>query len=104
MPSGLRRYHHSGQSHFLTFRCYRREPRFQSAVAYDLFLACLENMRAKFGIFVYGYVVMPEPVHLLLSEPQRHTLAEAMHFLKLSFAKRFAQHSRCSGPFWQARG
>ena len=43
---------------------------------------------------------MPEHVHLLMSEPQRHTLADAMHFLKLSFAKRFPT----SGPFWQARG
>ena len=82
MPSGLRRYHHSGQSHFLTFSCYRREPRFQSAAAYDLFLECLENMRVKFDMFIYGYVVMPEHVHLLLSEPQRQTLADAMHFLK----------------------
>ena len=43
---------------------------------------------------------MPEHVHLLMSEPQRQTLADAMHFLKLSFAKRFPT----SGPFWQARG
>jgi hypothetical protein len=31
---------------------------------------------------VYGYVVMPEHVHLLLSEPQRGTLAEALKSLK----------------------
>ena len=83
MPSGLRRYHHSGQSHFLTFSCYRREPRFQFPAAYDLFLACLENMRVKFGMFIYGYVVMPEHVHLLFSEPQpnprrRHAFPQAI--------------------------
>ncbi len=27
-------------------------------------------MRYRFGLYVYGYVVMPEHVHLLLSEPQ----------------------------------
>jgi REP element-mobilizing transposase RayT len=31
---------------------------------------------------------MPEHVHLLLSEPARVRLAEAIHFLKLAFAKR----------------
>jgi hypothetical protein len=31
---------------------------------------------------------MPEHVHLLLSEPEHGTLAEAIHYLKLSFAKR----------------
>jgi hypothetical protein len=50
MPSGLRRYHHSGQSHFLTFSCYHREARFQSATTYDLFLtwrAAHTNVRVK---------------------------------------------------------
>ena len=61
-------------------------------------------MRVKFGAYIYGYVVMPEHVHLLMSEPQRQTLADAMHFLKRSFAKRFAQRSNSSGPLWQARG
>ena len=105
MPSGLRRYHHSGQSHFLTFSCYRRERRFQCPSTYDLFLACLEKMRLKFGLCVYGYVVMPEHVHLLVSEPQRQTLADAMHYLKLSFTKRLRRVvPDGTAPFWQARG
>lgn len=105
MPSGLRRYHHSGQSHFLTFSCYHRLPLFHAAVTYDLFLTCLENMRVKFGLCVYGYVVMPEHVHLLVSEPKRETLADAMHYLKLSFSKRLRRNASIEkGPFWQARG
>jgi len=105
MPSGLLRYHHSGQSHFLTFSCYRREPRFQSESTYDLFLVCLESMRVKFRSHVYGYVVMPEHVHLLVSEPQRGTLADAMHSLKLSFTKRLRGGAGVQpGRFWQARG
>ncbi len=105
MPSGLRRYHHSGESHFLTFSCYHRQPRFESAVTYDLFLASLETMRVKFGVYIYGHVVMPEHVHLLVSEPERKTLADAMHFLKLSFTKRL-RGLREAGPgsFWQERG
>ena len=31
---------------------------------------------------------MPDHVHLLMSEPQRGLLADALHYLKLSFAKR----------------
>ncbi len=96
MPRGLRRFHQSGQSHFITFSCYRRQPNFVSATVYDLFPLCLEEMRRRFDLRVYGYVVMPEHVHLLLSEPLRlrsgqaphGTLAGAIHFLKLSFAKR----------------
>ncbi len=60
-------------------------------------------MRQRFGTRVYGYVVMPEHVHLLVSEPEHENLAAAMHFLKLSFTKRL-NHANCeSGPFWQKR-
>ena len=48
---------------------------------------------------IYAYVVMPEHVHLLVSEPAREALADAMHFLKLSFTKRL--HNK--GAFWQKR-
>ncbi len=48
----------------------------------------LEAMRRQFQMRIYGYVVMPEHVHLLVSEPEHGTLAEAMHYLKLSFSKR----------------
>ena len=107
MPRNLHRYHHTGQAHFVTFSCYRREQNFCSSTRYDLFLDCLEDMRLRFDMFVYGYVVMPEHVHLLLSEPnvKSGTLADAIHFLKLSFAKRLRTLRRAVEPvpFWQKR-
>src|SRR5271167_1816921 len=120
MPRGLRRFHESGQSHFITFSCYRRQPNFVNAAVYDLFPLCLEDMRRRFDMRVYGYVVMPEHVHLLLSEPERGRLAEAIHYLKLSFAKRLRSRRQASaqvsvqktdanlghqqlGSFWQKR-
>src|SRR5215475_8435195 len=88
MTRGLRRFHQSRQSHFLTFSCYHRQPKFKSPEVCDLFLESLESMRRRFAMRIYGYVIMPEHVHLLVSEPDGETLADAMHFLKLSFAKR----------------
>ena len=41
---------------------------------------------------------MPEHVHLLIGEPQRGSVADAIHSLKLSVALR-----RGERPFWQAR-
>src|ERR1039457_2386280 len=93
MPRGLRRFHESGQSHFITFSCYRRQPNFANAAVYDLFPRCLEDMRRRFDLRIYGYVVIPEHVPLLLSEPDHGTLAEAIHYLKLSFAKRLRSRS-----------
>ncbi|MFZ0706130.1 MAG: transposase, partial [Candidatus Korobacteraceae bacterium] len=96
MPQGLRRYHQSGHSHFVTFSCYRRQPTFSSGEVYDLFPACLERMRRRFDMCIFGYVVMPEHVHLLLSEPEKGSLADAIHYLKLSFSKRAKSVSQLS--------
>ncbi|MFZ3265031.1 MAG: transposase [Terriglobales bacterium] len=87
MPSGLRRFQETGRSHFVTFSCYRRQPYFAFLEIFDLFLRCLERTRVRFDLLIYGYVVMPEHVHLLLSEPAKAPLAEALHYLKLSFSK-----------------
>jgi putative transposase len=105
MPGGLRRFQESGQSHFVTFSCYHRQPYFATAEVVDLFIHCLEDMRRRFELCVYGYVVMPEHVHLLLSEPPRAKLADAIHYLKLSFAKRVRnlRSPGQPGTFWQKR-
>jgi putative transposase len=93
MPHGLKRFQQSAQSHFVTFTCYHRRRGFDTPAVYDLFVQVLEQMRGRFALCVYGYVVMPEHVHLLLSEPQRGLLADALHYLKLSFAKRLVAQS-----------
>ena len=90
MPHGLKRFQQSAQSHFITFTCYHRRRGFDAPAVYELFVQVLEQMRRRFALCVYGYVAMPEHVHLLLSEPQRGLLADALHYLKLSFAKRRA--------------
>src|SRR5579862_678537 len=94
MPRGLHRYHESGQSHFITFSCYHRKPKFSDRRLYDLFPMRLEAMRRQFQMRIYGYVVMPEHVHLLVSEPEHGTLADAMHYLKLSFSKQVRSLTR----------
>jgi len=104
MTQGLIRLQHSGQSHFVTFSCYRRQALFCTPTTRDLFLETLERTRRQFSLRVYGYVVMPEHLHLLVSEPGSGTLADSLHFLKLSFAKQSisAEHVD-NGHFWQRR-
>jgi putative transposase len=105
MPRGLKRFQQTRHSHLATFSCYRRQANFNSPDIYDLFVRCLEDMRRRFSLCVYGYVVMPEHVHLLLSEPERGLLADAIHYLKLSFAKPLrSREARVElRSFWQKR-
>ena len=98
MPGNLVRYQTTGDLHFVTFSCYHRLPLLGSAPGRDVFERSLERMRQRYGFFVTGYVVMPEHVHLLLSEPQHGPLSRALQALKLSVAV-----GRCERPFWQRR-
>src|SRR5579864_2847777 len=82
MPWGLTRFHHSGQSHFVTFCCYHRRPLLTTDATRRIFESALERVRRRFRLRVYGYVVMPEHVHLLLSEPQRDTSSDRTAPLK----------------------
>jgi len=93
MPWGLKRFHESRQLHFLTFSCYRRRPNFESVSSRTTFESTLERDRQQYGLCVYGYVVMPEHVHLLVSEPERGMLAQAMQSLKQGGARRLAPTS-----------
>jgi putative transposase len=61
----------------------------------------LERTRRKYGFFVCGYVVMPEHVHLLLSEPERGTLATALQAVKQAVS--IGLGSGDGKAFWQAR-
>jgi putative transposase len=98
MTQKLVRYQSTGDFHFVTFSCYRRRAYLDSPVARHLFEYSLEGMRIRYEFCVFGYVVVPEHVHLLVSEPKRAILAKAIQALKLSVSVQ--RHER---PFWQAR-
>ena len=66
--------------------------------ACELFEHALDTMRRRYVFFVFGYVVMPEHVHLLVSEPKRATLDRAIQSMKTSISKQLEQR-----PFWLAR-
>jgi len=86
VPVGLKRYYGKGHLHFITFSCYRRLPFLKTVRARDVFVKELSKIRDEMGFRLAGYVVMPEHVHLLISEPQERTPATVTQALKLGFA------------------
>ena len=66
----------------------------------NVFERSLEQTRRRYRLDVIGYVVMPEHVHLLVSEPERATLSRTIQSLKQSVSQKLNGHH---GHFWQAR-
>ena len=87
MPTGLTRYHGTGDLHFITCSCYQRQSLLATASSRDLFLKILEETRQKYIFGVAGYVVMPEHFHLLVTEPQRANLSIVVQVLKQRVAR-----------------
>jgi putative transposase len=101
VPWGLRRFQQTNDLHFVTFSCYRRQPKLGTPGSRDVFEHSLEQVRRRYKLYVVGYAVMPEHVHLLLSEPPKAALATALQSLKQSVARTLAL--RAPEPFWHTR-
>jgi putative transposase len=77
-----RRYTGLGDLHFITFSCYQRRPLLGTVRARNLFAKVLGEVRARHEFLLVGYVVMPEHVHLLMSEPRKLTPSRLLQVLK----------------------
>ena len=94
MPKGLKRFYGSGDLHFITASCYRRQPLLASAHRRDLLVEVLEQVRQRYQFVVVGYVVMPEHFHLLISEPEVGTPSVIIQSLKVGFVRRLLPRPR----------
>ena len=118
MPWGLYRFHQSRLPHFITFTCYRRQSFLNTPAVCDAFLRILERTRLRYEFLIYGFVVMPNHVHLLISEPKQGTIATVIQSLKIASARyekthicqkkadmghKAVGHDAQATPFWQRR-
>lgn len=76
-------------------------PLLDSVAAGNLFERELERVRRWYGCFITAYVVMPEHVHLLISEPERSQLSVVIQMLKQITSRKLKPQS--TARFWQIR-
>ena len=109
MPKNMKRRYGSGHLHFITFSCYRQLPFLRTARARNIFLIVLDEVRGRYQFSVIGYVVMPEHIHLLMSEPKKCNPSLAMQVLKQRVSRRLRRRlcARVSAQqltLWRATG
>jgi len=120
MPRRLKRVYGFGHLHFITFSCYRRLPLLASARSRNVFVRILADARDQYGFKLVGYVIMPEHVHLPISEPRRGNPSTLLKMLKQRVSRQlrrkpcrrvspaqksfsFADSNGRLPKFWQAR-
>jgi putative transposase len=82
--------------HFITSSCYQRRPFLNTPPRRTLLVKILEEVRRRYNFVVVGYVVMPEHIHLIISEPERGTPSTVMQALKQRFARQVLEEWRAS--------
>jgi len=94
VPRRLRRKNNTGHLHFITSSCYHRQPILSKARRRDWFLKIFEQVRCRYQFIVVGYVLMPEHIHLLISEPARGRVSTVIQVLKQRFARKVLREPR----------
>ena len=114
VPTRLKRYYNLKHLHFLTCSCYHRRPLLNTPRRRNLFLRVLEQARRRYRFVLIGYVVMPEHIHLLISEPELGDPSVVMKVIKQRSARMLRRRRTSSAQsqlwpdgdesgFWQKR-
>jgi len=103
MRNPMKRHYGQGDLHFVTFRCYRRRPLLGTARARDRFVKILNEVRHRHGFRLVGYVVMPEHVHLLMSEPAKKNPSKILQVLKQKVAAKSDEQHAIVVAVWPER-
>ena len=103
----LRHFDNVGTARFVTFNCYRNEHGFQSESSKSDFLIFLNEARDNHKFKIFGYVIMPTHVHLILYPPDGMKLGLVIGEIKSRFARHILSKVKKSqdsiGVFWQKR-
>src|SRR5271155_3532560 len=105
MRNKLERRYGQRRLHFITCSCYRRRPLLGTGRRCDAFLRILNEVRERYQLWLVGYVVMPEHIHLLISEPRIGTPSTVMQVLKQRVSRALRRRPRraaCTSqlPLW----
>ena len=87
MPKGLKRYQDKGHFHFLTLSCHRHAFILGMPESRNTLQKILEETRHKYSFEIFGYVIMSNHVHLLVSEPEDGKLSTAIQVMKQRFSR-----------------
>src|ERR1700678_2372053 len=94
MRGKLERRYGLPQLHFITCSCAGRLPFLGDPQSRDTVLRVLHETRTALRFQIHGYVVMPEHIHLLLSEPEIGTPGTALQIFKQCVTREIHKSAR----------
>ncbi|MBN1779168.1 MAG: transposase [Candidatus Buchananbacteria bacterium] len=90
----LKRFNLENQIYFITSKTFDNEKIFSDDRSCRLFIEVLNECKDKYGFELFGYVIMPDHIHLLIKPNPRNTISDVMHRIKGSFAYKYLMMTR----------
>lgn len=84
----LKHYDHDGRARFITFGTHKRIPVLTNTPFRKVIIESLDEIRRSNNLYLLGYVIMPEHVHLVVEPPKELKLGPVIGELKRISAKR----------------
>jgi putative transposase len=88
MPWNLKRYQLAGDAHLITFSCHGRNAYIADDQTRTIMEHIFERTRSRHGLRIFAYVLMPEHVHLLVSELPVTPLMTVLRAMKQETSKK----------------
>ena len=82
----LKHYDNLGTIRFITFSCHRRLQLLMDDYIRMIIIENLKQIREKYRIKLYGYVIMPEHIHLVIYPPGKEKVGLIIGELKSNSA------------------
>ncbi len=98
----LRRYYEEGSAYFITTVKEKRRVIFNDPWACDLFISVLTYNKFVCGYEVYGFVLMPDHVHVVLRPRGEMNISEIMKRVKGNFSRFYNQVTGLSQRVWES--
>ncbi len=97
------RVHIEGALYYVTSRAIDGGVLFKDAEDYEAFLHLLCGYRAQYGFKLFGFVLLPDHVHLCLELKGPKTISSIMHALNSRYTKYFTKRHNHSGHVFLER-
>ncbi len=95
----VRSYNDPGHAHELTFSCFRRLRLLDRDRSRRWFVEAMESARTRLHLHLWAYVIMPEPVHLIVHpQEQSYEIRLIRTALKVPVQRRALRFLRARAP------
>jgi len=83
----IQHYDIPGQAHYLTFTCFRNQAFLSKDRTRHWFIESLEKARSKHDFDLWGWVIMPEHVHLMILPKTESSISKILASIKIPVSR-----------------